>query len=148
MLSPETEKVAVPPSKIEAPGMDLLPYLLLPLAGPEEYDLDEQELLPPALQFLPPTKKREGDHVIRLTHIETLLLLCTTFWGREYLRAHGVYEVVRVLHENETVDKVSEHVERLVNFLKRDEGADTKEESARIEEIEDEDDEDDMIVEV
>lgn len=40
MLSPDTEKVAIPPSDIEAPGIDMLPYLLLPLAGPEEYDLE------------------------------------------------------------------------------------------------------------
>lgn len=91
--------------------------------------------------------------MIRLTHVETLLLLCTTFWGRQYLRSHGVYEVVRALHENETVDKISEHVERLVNFLKRDEGAETKDDrevdgdaGAKIEEVDE--DEDDMIVEV
>lgn len=46
------------------------------------------------------------DPVIRLTHIETLLLLCTTFFGREYLRNHGVYEVVRALHNSEQDDKV------------------------------------------
>lgn len=171
MLFPESEKVAVPPSDVEAPGIDMLAYLLLPLAGPEEYDLEvyifllfivhamlitclqEQELLPAALQFLPPTKKREVDPVIRLTHVESLLLLCTTFWGREYLRSHGVYEVVRVLHENETVDKISEQVERLVNFLKRDEGTETKNDAeldvhvgAKIKEVEE--DEDDMIIEV
>ena len=92
-----------------------------------------------------------------MTHVETLLLLCTTYWGREYLRTHGVYEIIRTLHENEAVDNVSEHIERLVNFLKRDESAHTKEDEilpagAKIEEIgngdEDEDDEDDMIVEV
>ena len=40
MLSPESEKVAVPPSEAKAPGMDMLTYLLLPLAGPEDYDLE------------------------------------------------------------------------------------------------------------
>ncbi len=40
MLSPDSVKVTVPPSILEAPGMDLLAYLLLPLAGPEEYDLE------------------------------------------------------------------------------------------------------------
>ena len=39
--------------------------------------------------------------------VEMLLLLCTTRWGRDYLRGNGVYEVVRALHENETVDKAS-----------------------------------------
>ncbi|KAL7280325.1 hypothetical protein ACG7TL_005242 [Trametes sanguinea] len=125
LLANENEKVTVPPSTVTAPGMDILPYVLLPLAGPEEFDLEDQELLPPALQFLPPTKEREPDPVIRLTHVETLLLLCTTRWGRDYLRTHGVYEVVRALHENEEVEKVSEHVERLVNLLKRDEGPQT-----------------------
>ena len=66
----------------------------------------DQEKLPAALQFLPPTKTREPDPVLRQTHVETLLLLCTTHWGREYLRNHGVYEVVRALHEDEEVDRV------------------------------------------
>ncbi|PCH44447.1 DUF383-domain-containing protein [Wolfiporia cocos MD-104 SS10] len=125
LLSSDSIRIAVPPSTAEAPGMDILPYLLLPLAGSEEFDLEDQELLPSALQFLPPTKTREPDPVLRLTHVETLLLLCTTRWARDYLRQNGVYEIVRALHENEQVDKISEHVERLVNFLKREEGPET-----------------------
>ncbi|KAJ7493163.1 hypothetical protein B0H11DRAFT_2156243 [Mycena galericulata] len=142
ILSPDSSNVSVPPSSSVAPGIDALPYLLLPLAGPEEFDLEDQEKLPDALQFLPPTKVREPDAAIRLIHIETLLLLCHTRWGRDYLRDHGVYEIVRATHENETVDKVgdwkqsflfiyksdtlrknkiSEHIERLVNLLKGDE---------------------------
>ena len=66
----------------------------------------DQEKLPSALQFLPPTKKRDSDPAIRLTHIETFLLLCTTHWGRNYLRTHGVYEIVRAMHENEEVERV------------------------------------------
>jgi hypothetical protein len=64
-----------------------------------------------------------------------------------------VYEVVRALHENETVEDVSEHVERLVTYLKREETEETRrdgshdaETGARLEEVED--DEDEMIVEV
>ncbi|KAI0832011.1 DUF383-domain-containing protein [Trametes gibbosa] len=145
LLTGEDERVTVPPSTIAAPGIDVLPYVLLPLAGPEEFDLEDQELLPAALQFLPPTKKREADPVIRLTHVETMLLFCTTRWGRDYLRTHGVYEVIRALHENEQVEKISEHVERLVNLLKRDEGPDTAKDgheiitAARVEESDDED---------
>ena len=60
------------------------------------------------MQLLPDTKKREPDEVLRLTHIETLLLLCSTRAGREYLREHGVYEIVRALHLVEKVDKVRE----------------------------------------
>ncbi|KAI6101213.1 hypothetical protein F5141DRAFT_288224 [Pisolithus sp. B1] len=121
ILSPETVLTPVPPSTVAAPGIDALPYILLPLAGPEELDLEDQENLPPALQFLPPTKKREPDPVLRLTHVETLLLLCTTRWGREYMRTHGVYEIVRGAHLEEAVDKVSEHIERLVQFIKGEE---------------------------
>lgn len=40
MLLPETERAAVPPSTKEASGIDVLPAVLLPLAGPEEFDLD------------------------------------------------------------------------------------------------------------
>jgi hypothetical protein len=136
ILAPESQSVLVPPSSLPAPGIDTLQHILLPLAGPEEFDLDTQEQLPDALQFLPQTKQREPDAVLRLTHIETLLLLCTTLWGRDYLRAHGVYEVVRALHEQDTNEAVSEHVERLVNLLKRDEGL---EQDLQVEGVEEDD---------
>lgn len=137
----------VPPSNLPAPGIGALPHILLPLAGPEEFDLDAQEQLPEALQFLPQTKLRDPDAVLRLTHVETLLLLCATRWGRDYLRTHGVYEVIRVLHEQETNDAVSEHVERLVNLLKRAEGPETAQDP-QVEEIEEDDDADLRIEEV
>ncbi|KAF8801366.1 DUF383-domain-containing protein [Phlegmacium glaucopus] len=121
ILSPESVAVPAPPSKTIAPGIDALPYILLPLAGPEEFDLEDQEKLLEPLQFLPPTKAREPDATIRLTHVETLLLLCHTRWGRDYQRQHGVYEIVRATHEHETVDKISEHIERLVQLLQGEE---------------------------
>jgi hypothetical protein len=138
ILTHESQTVLVPPSSHPAPGIDALQHILLPLAGPEEFDLDAQEQLPDALQFLPPTKQREPDAVLRLTHIESLLLLCTTLWGRDYLRTHGVYEVVRALHEQETNDAVSEHVERLVNLLKRGEEPEIAPDP-QVEEIEEDD---------
>lgn len=151
ILLPDSESVSVPPSPEKAPGIEALPYILLPLAGPEEFDLEIQELLPAALQFLPPTKKREADPALRLMLVEMLLLLCTTRWGRDYLRGNGVYEVVRALHENEMVDKISEHIERLVNLIHGDEaeGPETADEG-QIEEIVEhgKDNEDDMIEEV
>jgi len=107
MLTGEDSTVAVLPSNIPAPGVGVLPYILLPLAGPEEFDLEDQEKLPESLQMLPPDKKREPDTVLRLTHVETLLLLCHTRWGRDYLREHGTYEIVRAAHEVETEDRVS-----------------------------------------
>ncbi|KAL5537031.1 HGH1 [Sanghuangporus sanghuang] len=121
ILLPDTEFVAVPPSTITAPGINALPYILLPLAGPEEYDLEDQEKLHPALQLLPDSKKREPDEVLRLTHVETLVLLCTTRAGREYLRANGVYEIIRTLHLSEQSESVRDGIERLVNLLKGEE---------------------------
>ncbi|KAF8649277.1 hypothetical protein AX16_005905 [Volvariella volvacea WC 439] len=128
ILTPSSEKVAVAPSTEVAPGIDVLPNLLLPLAGPEEFDLEDQEKLLEPLQFLSPDKKREQDTVIRLTHVESLLLLCHTRWGRDYQRQHGVYEIVRATHENETVDKISEHIERLVMLIKGEEPKDNLDE--------------------
>ncbi|KIJ65194.1 hypothetical protein HYDPIDRAFT_181518 [Hydnomerulius pinastri MD-312] len=152
ILSPDIEEVTVSPSTVAAPGVDALPYLLLPLAGPEELDLEDQEKLPSALQLLPPTKKREADSVLRLTHVDTLLLFCTTRWGRDYLRSNGVYEIVRGAHMEETVDEVSEHIERLVQLIKGAEGPETAPDTSGIEEVKDEasesDDEDNRIEEV
>ena len=128
----------------------------------------DQEKLPPALQFLPPAKKREPVPVLRQTHTETLLLLCTTRWGRDFLRENGVYEIIRAAHLEETVDKVrrdllcrdttpkgcvvkvSEHIERLVQLIKGAEGPETAGDptAASVREHEDSDDEDNKIEEV
>jgi len=81
-------------------------------------------------------------------------LLCTTRWGRDFLRANGVYEIVRATHENETVDKISEHIERLVNLLKGDEAPEDVDEhydeglSVRAPNSNDESDDDSRIEEV
>jgi hypothetical protein len=62
--------------------------------------------MPPEIQLLPPDKAREPDDAIRLIHIESLLLLCTTFGGRQHLRAKNAYRVVQVLHKVEQNDEV------------------------------------------
>jgi len=87
----------------------ILKYILLPLSwfGLQIWiQFQDQEKLLEPLQFLPPTKTRDKDPSIRLTLIETLLLLCHTRWGRDYLRSHGVYEIVRTADENERVKNV------------------------------------------
>ncbi|KAJ1306884.1 hypothetical protein OPQ81_007869 [Rhizoctonia solani] len=135
MLKPEDETVTIPPSPDKGKGMNLLSFLLLPLAGPEEFDLEDMDKLPASIQFLPDTKKREPDQFIRLTHVETLLLLCTTRPAREFMRVNGVYEVVKKMHEVEKNISVMEHIGRLVNLLKRDEGPDTAIEEVPLEDI-------------
>ena len=57
------------------PEIDLLSRLLLPLAGPEEFDSDEMDKLPEDLQYLPPDKTREPDADIRIMLIETILMV-------------------------------------------------------------------------
>ena len=52
--------------------MDLLPRLLLPLAGPEEFDEDDMERLPLELQYLPDTKEREADPEVRKMLIQAV----------------------------------------------------------------------------
>lgn len=45
--------------------IDILTYLLLPLAGPEEFDEEDNDKLPINLQYLPETKTREPESEIR-----------------------------------------------------------------------------------
>lgn len=53
--------------------VDLLPALLLPLAGPEQFDEDDMQKLPEDLQYLPDDKKREEDPDIRRILLEALM---------------------------------------------------------------------------
>ena len=56
--------------------MDILPHLLLPLTGPEEFPEDEMEKLPPDLQHMDDKKERESDPDIRNMLLEALLQVC------------------------------------------------------------------------
>lgn len=60
------------------PDVDILPFLLLPLAGPEDFSEEEMERLPVDLQYLPPDKQREPDADIRKMLIEAIMLVS---WG-------------------------------------------------------------------
>lgn len=53
--------------------VDMLPRLLLPLAGPEEFDDEDMDRLPDELQYLPADKERESDPEIRKMLLEALL---------------------------------------------------------------------------
>jgi hypothetical protein len=94
---------------------------LLPLCTSEEFSEEDSEDLPLELQLLPETHKREESNTIICAHLETLLLLSTTFPGREIMRKSGVYVVIRRLHEQVEDEDVKGLVERLVNVLMRDE---------------------------
>lgn len=106
---------------------NLLPYILLPITGPEEFSEEEAMEMPPDLQLLPPDKKRESNNSIVVTHLETLLLLTTTREGRDRMRAVKVYPIIRECHLHVDDDDVREACDRIVQVLLRDEGEGTGE---------------------
>ncbi|XP_068035512.1 protein HGH1 homolog isoform X2 [Anomalospiza imberbis] len=61
--------------RLLSPEVDVLPFLLLPLAGPEELPEEEMEQLPVDLQYLPPEHRREEEPDIRKMLLETLMLV-------------------------------------------------------------------------
>lgn len=126
-------------------GLNILPYLLLPIMGSEEYGEDEMMDMLPDLQLLPPDKKRDDDPTIIQTHVETLTILTTERESREYLRQVQVYPIIRETHLKVNDEGVQEACERIVQVLARDE-EDEDTTTGRVKEIEE--DEDDQLVEV
>ncbi|XP_006635901.2 protein HGH1 homolog [Lepisosteus oculatus] len=102
-------------------AVDILPFLLLPLAGPEELSEEENEGLPVDLQYLPEDKKREEDPDIRQMLIETVLLLTATKTGRQILKDKNVYPIMREFHKWEKDPHVVSSCEKLVQVLIGDE---------------------------
>ncbi|KAI0972770.1 hypothetical protein F4678DRAFT_429329 [Xylaria arbuscula] len=139
--------------------VDILPYILLPITGNEEYDLEESMAMLPDLQLLPPDKQRDSDPNIIQTHVETLLLLSTTREARERMREIKVYPIIRETHARVQNEGVQDACERLVQVLVRDEADEAAESRVEelgevqngkheIQEIDDDDDDDDEVVEV
>lgn len=102
-------------------AVDILPFLLLPLAGPEELTEEENDGLPVDLQYLPEDKKREEDPDIRKMLLETLLLLTATKPGRQILKEKNVYPIMREFHSWEKDVHVTAACEKLVQVLIGDE---------------------------
>ncbi|KAF2157227.1 DNA-binding protein HGH1 [Myriangium duriaei CBS 260.36] len=134
-------------------GVNLLPYILLPLMGPEEYSSEDMDDMLEDVQLLPPDKKREPDLEIIKTHLETLLLLTTSREGRDLLRKVKVYPIVRELHLQVEDEEVREACDRFVQVVMRKEEGETdpqmeaevkriqEAESSRVQELPDEEDE-------
>lgn len=102
-------------------AVDILPFLLLPLAGPEELTEEENDGLPVDLQYLPEDKKREEDPDIRKMLLETLFLLTATKAGRQTLKDKNIYYILREFHKGEKDVHVSAACEKLVQVLIGDE---------------------------
>lgn len=85
-------------------NINILPYLLLPLAGPEEFTDDEIEKLPIQLQYLDLNKQREDNVDLRKMLLESLFQLSATRESRVFLRSNGTYEILRELHKWECIN--------------------------------------------
>ncbi|KAI9929794.1 hypothetical protein MW887_001270 [Aspergillus wentii] len=121
------------PKLLSEDEANIIPYILLPITGPEEFTEEESMDMLPDLQLLPPDKKRDSDNSIIITHIETLLLLTTTREGREFMRAIQVYPIIRECHLHVDDDDVREACDRLVQVLMRDEEGEKEINKANIE---------------
>ncbi|EFE44692.1 DNA-binding protein HGH1, putative [Trichophyton verrucosum HKI 0517] len=114
-------------------AVNLLPYILLPLAGPEEFTDEESSDMLPDLQLLPPDKQRDPDPDILTAHLETLLLLTSTRDGRDMLRRVQVYPLIRECHLHTNNEAVQEACDRLVQVIMRDEEGEGEATEAAIE---------------
>jgi hypothetical protein len=124
LLSNLNPDPTLPPPSI---GANLLPYILLPLMGPEEYADDDTEGMLDELQLLEPDKERESDVEIMKAHIETILLLSTTRESREVLRRVKVYPIIRECHLHVENEDVREACDRVVQILQRREEGEEEE---------------------
>ncbi|SPN97556.1 related to FAM203 family protein C1020.12c [Cephalotrichum gorgonifer] len=137
-----TFEVSSHPDFLSESDINVLPYILLPIMGGEEYDEDDMLDMLPDLQLLPPDKQREPNPDIIQTHVETLTLLASTRDAREYMREVKVYPLIRETHARVDHEGVREACERLVQLLMGEEAKDGEEGQAEDE------DEDNQLVEV
>jgi hypothetical protein len=114
------------PSFLSEDEINILPYLLLPIMGNEEYEEEDSMSMLSDLQLLPPDKQRDSDPTIMQTHVETLMLLTTTREGRDTMREIKVYPIIRETHLRVEHDEMREACERLVQVLMRDEEGEEK----------------------
>lgn len=101
--------------------VDILPRLLLPLAGPEEFDEDDVEKLPDQLQYLEPDKKREPVPEIRRMLLEAVFSLCATKSGRKQIKDKNTYIIIRELDKWNKDKEVALAIEKLITILIGDE---------------------------
>ena len=106
-------------------GIDILPRLLLPLAGPTPMDMDQEEVekLPVDLQYLDDDKEIEKDPDLRKMLLESIHQLCATKAGRETIRLRNAYEILKELHKVEKDANVKLACENVVDLLIKKEGS-------------------------
>ncbi|CAG2118194.1 unnamed protein product, partial [Medioppia subpectinata] len=103
--------------KLLDPRNELLVRLCLPVAGAEELSDEDNAKLPIDLQYLGADKRREEDPEIRKLLMEALLMLCSTRFGREVIRDHNIYVILREYHKWEKVREVQKACEDVVDII-------------------------------
>jgi len=104
--------------------LQILPTVLLPLAGPEKLSEEENTEVPELLRNLDsqvPAKERDPSLENRKQCMQILYRLCTLRECREYMREKNAYAVLRGYHLWEEDSESSEYCEDLVNVLIRKE---------------------------
>jgi len=99
--------------------VDILPKLLLPLAGPtpDSFDADDIDKLPMDLQYLDDDQEMEQDPDLRKMLLESIYQLCATRQSREYIRGKNAYLILRELHKTEKEEAMKDAVEDVVQLL-------------------------------
>jgi len=111
----------------------ILKHLLYPLAGPEELELDEKIGMDPDLWLEGPEKRREPDHGTRLLLIESILLLCATGkQARQNIRVARTYVILKLADMVEESEDISEKINEVVQYLRRDEEGEEEGSSDRL----------------
>jgi hypothetical protein len=107
-------------------NMQLLTELLLPLRGPQPFDDDDKHTIgmDERLKNVSPTKVREEDVECKKLILDTLTLFTATRFGREYLKSHHAYPIVRELDRDEKNETVSQKIFDLVHVLLLDDPED------------------------
>ncbi|KAL7300543.1 hypothetical protein TKK_0006540 [Trichogramma kaykai] len=103
--------------RLLGPEVDILPYLMMPLMGPDQFTDEENDKLPIDLQYLPETQEREQDPDLRVMLLESLLWLCSGKVGREFLRENNIYIILREYHKWEKDGLALLRCENIVDIL-------------------------------
>jgi len=98
--------------------LDILPILLNPIRGPEEFSTEELEGMPDSIKYVPHDKSRDEDFECRALAVDCLLLLTSTLKGREVLREKKVYEIIREYDKVEKDELITERIYSIVTLLK------------------------------
>jgi hypothetical protein len=141
-------EVGVHKALLSRSEINILPFILLPLMGSEEYPDDEADAMPEEIQLLPPDKEREAEFDIIITHLDSLLLLGTMRYGRDFMREVKVYPIVRECHVAVEDEGVRDACERLVHVLIRDEAEEEEEENPKEGFVQVDEDEDEQIIDI